>query len=301
MTDSFDKRICAIVLHFRTERHTECCIDSLVDEGLRWILLIDNSADSGASVARMESLFHRWRDGGVVLQVVSRGINLGFAAAINWGVQLAADAGAEAVLLMNSDATFEPGAFLIMREALTKADIVVPACRGGDGKVSASLMHYDRITGVVSRRRFISGDTFFSGCCVLARTRVLTAFPYDEDFFFYGEDVELSHRLRKSGCRELLCQDAVVRHVGAGSAGNGSLFYEYHIARGHFLLATKLTGVFFLKFIFLMGRLVFLPSRALVRMLRQRSLIPISALLLVIYDMARNKNQSLTQKTTIQP
>lgn len=293
-TMSTSNRICAIVLHFRTEMHTMHCIDSLVGEGLRWIILVDNSEDGGASVARMESSFERWRDKGAALQIVSRGINLGFAAAVNWGVGLAAAEGAEAVLLMNSDATFEPGAFSIMCDALSGADIIVPAYRDTDGNSTPCLLHYDRVTGVVSRRAFICGETFFSGCCVLARTRLLTAFPYDEDFFFYGEDVELSCRLRKSGYRETLCQNAVVRHAGAGSSGNGSLFYEYHINRGHLLLADKLADTLSARIFFCVGRFVFLPLRACVRAFRQRSLASPRALLFATYDMANRKKRNLS-------
>ncbi len=297
MAGSTPNRICALVLHFRTEEHTGRCIESLINEGLRWIILVDNSEDSGASVARMGSALKRWRDSGILLQVVSRGINLGFATAVNWGVGLAAAAGAEAVLLMNSDAIFEPGAFLMMYNALSGADIVVPVYRGSDGAISPSLLYYDHVTGAISAHSLICGETFFSGCCVLGRVKVFTTFPYDEDFFFYGEDVELSHRLRQSGCRETLCQNAVVRHACAGSSGNGSLFYEYHIARGHLLLAGKLADGLLMRLVFLGGRLVFLPVRALARMLRQRSFVPLVALLLAMYDTTCNKKRSLAPPT----
>lgn len=297
MADTTGTKTCAIVLHFRTEMYTTRCMDSLVAEGLRRIILVDNSEDGGASIARMESSLKHWRDSGISLQVISRGVNLGFAAAVNWGVKLAATEGAEAVLLMNSDATFEPGAFSLMYSALSGADIVVPAYRDTNGKISPSFLYYDRATGAVSRRPFLFGDTFFTGCCVLGRARVLEEFPYDEDFFFYGEDVELSHRLRRAGCREMLRQNAIVHHAGAGSAGNGSLFYEYHINRGHLLLAGKLADGLFFRVVFMTGRLIFLPARALIRMFRQRSLVPVTAFLLAIYDTAYKKKRTISPGT----
>lgn len=291
MGAALDKNICAIVLHFRTEEHTSRCIDSLISEGLRWIILIDNSEDDWLSIAKMDDVLQRWRANGILLQVESKGINLGFASAVNWGVKLAEAQGAEAILLMNSDAKFEPGALSLMCQALPGADIVVPTYRDRKGNLTSYLPHYDRVTGVVSRRAFIFGKTFFTGCCVLAKTGTLTSFPYDEDFFFYGEDVELSHRLRRAGHQEVVQRDAVVCHAVAASAGNGSLFYEYHIARSHLLLATKLADTLLSKIVFLFGRFLFLPSRALVRMFRQRSAVPFMALLLAMHDTACNKKR----------
>ena len=55
--------------------------------------------------------------------------------------------------------------------------------------------------------------TWNSGACTLYRTELLRALSgYDERIFLYGEDVELSYRLRGRGYRLRVCPGAVVWH-----------------------------------------------------------------------------------------
>jgi GT2 family glycosyltransferase len=72
----------------------------------------------------------------------------------------------------------------------------------------------------------------FSPCAaaVLYRRDALAAIGgFDEDFFCYGEDVDLGFRLRLAGWKSMLVPDAVVRHVGsASSGGQRSEFASYH-------------------------------------------------------------------------
>jgi GT2 family glycosyltransferase len=72
----------------------------------------------------------------------------------------------------------------------------------------------------------------FSPCAAAAlyRTAALQALGgFDEDFFCYGEDVDLGFRLRLAGHDSLLVHNAIVRHVGSASTGDKrSAFASYH-------------------------------------------------------------------------
>jgi GT2 family glycosyltransferase len=74
----------------------------------------------------------------------------------------------------------------------------------------------------------------FSPCAAAAlyrRDALLAAGGFDEDFFCYGEDVDLGFRLRLAGWKSMLVPDAIVRHVGsASSGGQRSEFASY---QGH--------------------------------------------------------------------
>jgi GT2 family glycosyltransferase len=54
---------------------------------------------------------------------------------------------------------------------------------------------------------------------------------FDARYFCYFEDVDLCFRLRLRGWRILHAGDAIVAHVGGGSAGERSPFADYHGAR----------------------------------------------------------------------
>ena len=62
---------------------------------------------------------------------------------------------------------------------------------------------------------------------------------FDEDFFCYGEDVDLGLRLRLAGQRSIQLANAVVRHVGGGSGGGQSTFARYHGVRNRFWIFVK--------------------------------------------------------------
>ncbi|WP_051274942.1 glycosyltransferase family 2 protein [Cellulomonas sp. URHD0024] len=62
---------------------------------------------------------------------------------------------------------------------------------------------------------------------------------FDERFFMYYEDTDLSWRLRLAGYRVEHCPGAIVDHVHAASSGEGSEFFRFHDARNRLALLTK--------------------------------------------------------------
>ena len=152
------------------------------------------------------------------------------------------------------------------------------AAKMGDGP-TASLLWYHRLFALVLRQPCLGAFPYLSGACLLIPMSLARGCLFDPDFFMYGEDVELSWRMNQSGVR-LVAADVMCGHVGSASARIGSLFYEYHVAKGHLLLARKLARNQFESWLFLFGRAISLPLRATLRSLRHRSLLPWLALLL---------------------
>lgn len=94
----------------------------------------------------------------------------------------------------------------------------------------------------------------FSPCAAAAMVRwdVLRDIGgFDEDFFCYGEDVDLGFRLRLAGKRAILVPDAIVYHVGSGSTGGGrSDFAVYHGHRNMLWIYVKnMPGILFWIFL----------------------------------------------------
>jgi GT2 family glycosyltransferase len=63
---------------------------------------------------------------------------------------------------------------------------------------------------------------------------------FDEDFFLYYEDTDLSWRLRNRGWEVRYVPDAVLRHVHSASTGEESPVFRFHVDRNRLLLLTKL-------------------------------------------------------------
>ncbi|KMN16118.1 glycosyltransferase [Pseudomonas weihenstephanensis] len=83
----------------------------------------------------------------------------------------------------------------------------------------------------------------FCGCSVLmSRMLFVEHGGFDERFFMYYEDADLSWRIRKAGWKILFEPQSVVRHIHAGSSGEWSPSFRYHVTRNYWLNAFKNAG-----------------------------------------------------------
>jgi GT2 family glycosyltransferase len=80
----------------------------------------------------------------------------------------------------------------------------------------------------------------FCGGAVLLRTEALReAGMFDQDFFLYYEDTDLSWRLRALGWEIRYQPDAVVRHIHSASSVEWSPLFVFHTDRNRLLMLTK--------------------------------------------------------------
>lgn len=276
-----DFRIVAVTINYHGAEMTRRCVLSLLDQVDR-VIVVDNSNDATESVrlGKMldsidkENTFRR-------IEVITASRNLGFGGGMQLGTTAAfAMPSCVAVLLINNDAIACRGmvsALLTSFEAHGGAALIAPASSADS--VPSSLW-YHRFFGLISSHKLPGAFRYLNGACLLVPRIYAETKLFDSEFFMYGEDVELSWRLRRAGVVLEVLQQARYQHVGAGSARVGSLFYEYHVARAHILLTKKLALSRLERFSLLLGRAVSLPMRASVRCVRYRSLMPWRALIL---------------------
>lgn len=78
------------------------------------------------------------------------------------------------------------------------------------------------------------------GACIMMRKEDFEACGrFDERFFMYYEDMDLSFRLKKLGKTIMFCPTAVVRHFHTGSSGEWSPFFCYQVSRNKLLFVWK--------------------------------------------------------------
>lgn len=287
--------VVGLVLHFRTPERTLTCLRSLADDGIGEVVLVDNSEDAGRSIEAMQSGLARLADAGLRVEVLQPARNLGFAAGVGMGLEHVSRNQRASVLLINSDATLEPGALTAMCGLLLQHGLVVPrlARRRGSPNVS-SLTYYQCFAALILHRFEFNTIKHPSGCCLLIRADQVRPDLFDKDFFFYGEDVMLGFDLARRGVSVAECKEATVIHAGSASAKNGSMFYEYHMVRAHWLLARKLARNGFERNLFVAARCMTMPLRACVRSVRGRSLTPWRGLFAATADVLRGRCRSFT-------
>jgi GT2 family glycosyltransferase len=84
-------------------------------------------------------------------------------------------------------------------------------------------------------------DVFlFCGAAVCFRREALEEVGvFDDDFFMYYEDTDLSWRFQAAGWTVRYVPDAVVRHLHSASSVEWSPFFTFHVERNRLLLLAK--------------------------------------------------------------
>ncbi len=170
------------------------------------LIVVDNGSSDGTPAAV--------RDASPGATVIETGANLGFPAACNRGAEAAA---CELLCLLNPDAVPQPG----WREAIERPaaenrgwaawQALVTSDNGRTINTRGGVVHFTGIAWAGDEPQTEPG--FVSGAClVLARERYLELGGMPGEFFLYHEDVDLSLRLRLTGGRLGVADDARVEH-----------------------------------------------------------------------------------------
>lgn len=221
-----------VVVNWNGSADTLTCLESLMaatPEPGR-VVVVDNASTDGSVEA-----FERWRtaraagSSAPAVSIVSAPSNLGFAGANNLGVAaLAADPATGHFLLLNNDATVDPGFFAHIARALDMAPDAgllgaTIYVAGRPGEVWYAGGHFLPLRSLVVHRRDVPEQVgpvptdFVTGCAmVISRRAWETLGPLPECYFLYVEDAEYSYRARAAGLPVLYAPRAVAYHaVGA--------------------------------------------------------------------------------------
>lgn len=248
-SDPEGARTWLVVLNYQGGEHVAACLESVARQaeppGGARLLVVDNASTDG-SRERIERDFP-----GVELVAAER--NLGYAGGNDLGIRRAMEAGAEYVALLNMDATVDPHWLVrLVEEADRHPDAALLGCRvySADGReVEFDGASFDPVTtsgGYADREPGREDDSgvreaaYACGAGLLMRAAALAEVGlFDETFFAYHEDVELSLRCRLAGWRVLNVADARIYHARGGSRA-GERFRSFMGTRNMVLTWLKL-------------------------------------------------------------
>jgi GT2 family glycosyltransferase len=203
------------------------------------IVLIDSGSSDDSLAACRRFLAGEPRIGGRT-DIEPFPTNIGFAAGCNRGI---AQASTDSVALLNPDAFPEPDWLSALMAAFERhpeaAAFGSRQMLAGSADVLDGIGDRWHVSGLAWReghgRRLrsddLTGREIFSACAAAAvyrRTAILEVGGFDEDYFCYGEDVDLGYRLQLAGHAARYVPEAVVAHVGGGSnAGVAATFFGH--------------------------------------------------------------------------
>ena len=217
-----------VVLNWNGGEDTLRCLASLPFGDARVVV-----ADNGSTDASLERVRERFPDA----LVVENGANLGFSGGNNAGIRAALDAGAEWVVLVNNDATLEPGALEALRAAAARhpeAGVLAGKLLFPDGRVQWAGQRVALLTGYSGRprgygrpdgeryRREEPVDRAVGALMAVSRRAIEAAGLLDKDLFAYVEDVDWSLRIRAAGFACVFVPGARAAHALSASTGGAA-------------------------------------------------------------------------------
>ncbi len=240
--------ISVIIVNYNVKELLEQCIKSIITSGNNLnieIIVVDNNSFDG-SVEYLEARFPHYPP----LKVISNKTNLGFAKANNIGVR---ESKGKYVLILNPDTVLQEdtlkkciSAYENNTEigALT-CKLVLPngkldlACRRSFPTPSVALSRMLGLSKLFPRSRtfgrynltYLDEDSSYDvdaivGAFMLIRRDIYEKVNgFDEDYFMYGEDLDLCYRIRKAGYRVYYYSGTSIIHYKGESTKKSSVSY----------------------------------------------------------------------------
>ncbi|MGB3411603.1 MAG: glycosyltransferase family 2 protein [Microthrixaceae bacterium] len=219
----------------------------LVDEFPDLVTVVVDNYSTAAAVEQIECLAdsHGWT-------LVKSPINVGFGGGMNLGIAAAAELGSDTFLMLNPDACLGPESFVILVEALSSdpMSLISPVITRRNGSIwfEGGALDLDR-GRTISRPVDPSSELelpWLSGACLMTGAEAWGVLGgFDEDYFLYWEDVDLSVRAQRRGIRLAVVPEASAVHDEGGtqeqnSNADFSWDYYYYNIRNRLLFASKL-------------------------------------------------------------
>jgi len=206
--------LCALVVAYGAPASLARCLAAL--DGAYPVVVVDNASDADTeAVARAAGAAY-----------VDAGANLGFAAAVNRGLERVALPGTD-VLLLNPDAAIEPAAVELLRDALAADDSVACAAPaqhrpGSDTPATAVCWPFPTPgrawAEAAGLGRYAHGWEYVIASVLLVRGAALVDVGgFDEGFFLYAEEADWERRATRRGWRVAYCPEVEATHRGAAT------------------------------------------------------------------------------------
>ncbi len=264
------KDLSIIIPSYNTKDVTLRCLISLINQLSKEkqltgeIIVIDNGSTDG-SVKKIEELKKTWVD----LILIKNKKNMGYSKANNQGLMIAKG---KYILFLNSDVIIKKISFLDLKNYLDKNNQIGgltikvllpngkidPASHRGFPTVWNSFCYYSQLEKIFGQvpllNRFFGGyhltyldldliheiDSPSGAFYLIQKTIVDRLNGFDEDFFMYGEDIDLSFRIKKLGYKIVYYPYYQVIHKKYVSGLGNSNKKLQQVIKKHFYQAMKI-------------------------------------------------------------
>lgn len=241
-------KIAVIIVTYNNQNTIAKCLDSLSMQDntlLSSVLVIDNnSSDKTTQIVHQKLL--QFKDS----SLVKNKLNIGFAKACNQGFELVKDTSADLILLLNPDAYLKPSAFkkaVAEYKQNNKLSAFNPVILYPDGRIwwignrltplkillssftDFKIAKHEKKGEIYSQEHqsiinSIQDESLLTGCVLfLNNSLIKNGLRFDESFFMYAEDLDLSMQIKKIGFEIKTTPNIIAYHFAESELIKGKL------------------------------------------------------------------------------
>jgi GT2 family glycosyltransferase len=240
-----DAKIAVVVPNWNGKVDLPACLDSLLKQTQACeIVVVENGSTDGSLELLAESY--------PTVTVLPQKVNLGFAGGVNAGIRYATQKDCDFVALFNNDAIADADWLRNLVQGMADKSTGITTCTlaSADGKHLDSTgeeysvwgLPYPRGRGETINGQYDSQPTIFaaSGGASLYRIAMLSEIGlFDEDFFAYYEDVDISFRAQLAGWKVRYVPAAVAYHDAGTTSSKIKGFVTYQTMKNLPVLLMK--------------------------------------------------------------
>lgn len=269
-------RVSLVILNWNRKKDTLDCLESI--SKLRAVscypsvIVVDNASNDGSQASIRKSLIRLKKRLNWSFEFLENSQNLGFAAGNNVGIKHAVNHNADFVMVLNNDTLVHKDLLASLLDTMSrdkKAGLVSPKIyfakgfefhkerykKGDLGRViwyAGGTIDWNNIYGSnrgvdevdVGQYDDVVETDFATGACMMIRVEVIKQVGmFDEKYFMYFEDADLSMRAKRKDWRVLYDPKAILWHKVSQSSGIGSALNDYFITRNRLLFGARYASV----------------------------------------------------------
>jgi GT2 family glycosyltransferase len=237
-------KISIIIPNYNGKSFLKECLDSIKNQNiLNEIIIIDNASHD-------ESVLFITQNYPEIILIQNKE-NLGFSKAVNQGIEASLG---EYLFLLNNDVELEEDCIKNLIKCIDENENIFAVSskmiqyhnrnKIDDAGDEYTILGWTKKVGYGNpQEKYNKNRETFSACAGAAiyRKSILEEIGYfDENFFAYLEDIDLSYRARIHGYHIKYCPEAIAYHIGSGTTG--SRYNEFKIklaARNNFYVPYK--------------------------------------------------------------
>ena len=228
--------VSVVVPNYNGEKYLKKCLETLMKQTLEpeEIIIVDNNSKDG-SIKLIDTYFKS------KVTLISLKENTGFSVAVNVGIK---HNKSEFVALLNNDTELDKNWLESLYNVIKDDEKIFSCC--------SKMLRYDNrdiiddvgdeytILGWAVKRgdgmassKYNKCEEVFSSCAGAAiyRSSIFKEIGYfDENFFAYLEDMDISYRAKVYGYKNYFCPDAKVYHIGSATSGSRHNAFKVRLA-----------------------------------------------------------------------